>query len=105
MGNEDEDDDNLDDDDENESAHPTRSAARFNNDVLMENNDQCCVCFCTYEEDQLEGTGFQWVKCACQRWVHEDCDSEVLTDKHVYGRELLSVLCVIIITIWHSECM
>ena len=26
----------------------------------------CCVCFCTYKEDQEEETGFSWVKCVCQ---------------------------------------
>ena len=31
----------------------------------------CCVCFGSYEED--EGTGRQWLKCICERWIHEDC--------------------------------
>ena len=42
-------------------------------------DNQCCVCFRTYEEDQLEQTGLQWVQCICKRWVHEDCYEEVLT--------------------------
>ena len=46
-----------------------------------------------YEEDQAEDTGFQWVKCVCQRWIHEDCITEVLTDKH--GRELICPYCVL----------
>ena len=53
----------------------------------------CCVCFRTYEEDQEEETGFSWVKCVCQRWVHEDCYSEVVMDKH--GRELICPYCVV----------
>ena len=54
-------------------------------------NNQCCVCFRTYEDDQLEQTGLQWVQCVCKRWVHEDC-YEVLTDKD--GRELICPYCV-----------
>ena len=53
----------------------------------------CCVCFRTYEEDQEEETGFSWIKCACQRWIHEDCYSEVVMDKH--GRELICPYCVV----------
>jgi len=93
------DDDDDDDDDEGEedgteSGRVTRSASRFTTDAtVVENSNQCCVCFRTYEEDQAEDTGFQWVKCVCQRWVHEDCYSEVLTDK--FGRELICPYCVL----------
>ena len=47
-------------------------------DDVTENNNQCCVCFCTYEKDQREQTGFLWVRCVCGHWVHEDCYSEVV---------------------------
>ena len=57
-----------------------------------ESDNQCCVCFHTYEEDQLEQTGLQWVQCICKRWVHEDCYEEVLTNKN--GRELICPYCV-----------
>jgi len=30
------------------------------------NDNQCCVCFCTYEQDQIEETGFTWVRCVCK---------------------------------------
>lgn len=33
--------------------------------------DLCCVCFGSFEED--EGTGRNWLKCSCERWIHEDC--------------------------------
>ena len=55
-------------------------------------DNQCCVCFRTYEEDQLEQTGLQWVQCVCKRWVHEDCYDEILTDKN--GRELICPYCI-----------
>ena len=35
--------------------------------------NQCCVCFRTYEEDVNDETGLEWVECACQRWLHEEC--------------------------------
>ncbi|XP_065895961.1 uncharacterized protein [Dysidea avara] len=56
-------------------------------------DNQCCVCFRTYEEDQIEETGFLWVRCVCGRWVHEDCYSEVVMDKN--GRELICPYCVL----------
>ena len=49
--------------------------------------NQCCVCFRTYEEDQLEETGLLWVQCVCKRWIHEDYYEDVLTDKN--GREII----------------
>jgi len=82
------DDDNADSDNEIESACPIRSAARYKNDSSMESSNQCSECFHTYEEDQAEAEiGFEWVKCVCQRWAHEDCVTEALTDKH--GRDLI----------------
>lgn len=33
--------------------------------------DLCCVCFGAFEDD--EGTGREWLKCSCGRWIHEDC--------------------------------
>jgi len=36
--------------------------------ALMENNNQCCVCFSTYELNQFEETGFHWVKLECM-WL------------------------------------
>ena len=53
-------------------------------------NNVCCVCFRTYEVDLEEDT---WVKCVCQCWIHEDCYSEVVMDKH--GRELICPYCVV----------
>ena len=29
-------------------------------------SDECCVCFRTFQEDQREGTGLEWVQCVCQ---------------------------------------
>ena len=45
---------------------PKQSTAR---NVIKEN--QCCVCGGLFEED--EGTGRIWLKCTCNRWIHEDC--------------------------------
>ena len=54
--------------------------------------NQCCVCFRTYDEDQLEETGLLWVQCVCRRWIHEDCYENVLIDKN--GRGLICPYCV-----------
>ena len=36
-----------------------------------------CMCFVTFEEDTLEGTGAEWLPCPCGRWLHEDCAGTV----------------------------
>ena len=54
------------------------------------NQNQCCVCFGTFDEDI--GTGREWVECACTRWLHEDCVEEVVVDAS--GLERLCPLCL-----------
>ena len=49
--------------------------------------NQCCVCFGTFQEDQELGTGFEWVECACKRWLHEICISDIEINSD--GKELL----------------
>ena len=46
-----------------------------NDDMTNDDIDpnQCCVCFRTFTEDELEKTGLEWVECVCKRWLHEDC--------------------------------
>ena len=98
-----EDDNNSESSDEGsvspvELLRPTHSGTRHN--IVYDNtttddydDNQCCVYFRTYEEDQIEETGFLWVRCVCGRWVHEDCYSEVVMDKN--GRELICPYCVL----------
>lgn len=63
-------------------------------EIASANSDQnqCCICFRTYEEDALEETKLSWLQCVYKRWVHEDCFTEVVMDKNV--RELLCPYCV-----------
>ena len=43
--------------------------------------DQCAICFRTYNDDILDGTGEDWVECACGKWVHENCvDYDIVVD-------------------------
>ena len=58
-----------------------------------DDGNQCCVCFRTYEEDQIKETGFLWVQYVCGKWVHEDCYSKVVMDKH--ARELICPYCAL----------
>ena len=57
------------------------------------NSDECCVCYRTFQDDQSEGTGLDWVQCVCQRWLREDCICEIEYDEN--GRELLCTFCAI----------
>ena len=75
------------------SSKRPRMVSEGSSSTLLDDSNVCCVCFRTYEEDQEEETGFLWVKCVCQRWIHEDCYSEVVMDKN--GRELICPYCVL----------
>jgi len=33
----------------------------------------CCRCDGLYDQDVVEGTGANWLVCACGRWLHEEC--------------------------------
>ena len=71
-------------------AQPPSKKAR----VADENIDEsrCCVCFTTYEEDVLQGSGKDWVMCACTRWLHEECAEDCVLDST--GKERLCPLCL-----------
>ena len=55
--------------------------------------NRCCVCFGTFQEDQELGTGFEWLECACKRWLHEVCVSDI--EINADGKELLCPFCCI----------
>ena len=58
------------------------------------NTDQCVICFRTYNDDVLDGTGEDWIECACGRWVHENCvDYDIVVD--ATGRERMCPHCVL----------
>ena len=56
--------------------------------VDSEAENVCCVCFQSYQGD-LEDS--DWLQCACNRWLHEDCITDVVLD--VRGRELFCPYC------------
>ena len=61
--------------------------------TASDETNECCVCFRTYSQDVLEGTGFKWVECVCGRWLHEDCISyDISTDAN--RKELLCLFVV-----------
>jgi len=35
--------------------------------------NQCCICYCTFADDEREETGLEWMECVCMRWLHEQC--------------------------------
>ena len=70
--------------------------ARVNERSLDAENidiNQCCVCYGTFQEDQELGYGFEWVVCACKRWLHEVCVSDIEIDAD--GKELLCPFCCV----------
>ena len=61
--------------------------------VRMEDTDtnKCCVCLQSFEEDVQMGFGVEWIQCACERWLHEDCIIDCVTDSS--GKERLCPFC------------
>ena len=46
------------------------------------NDNECCMCFGTHDDDVLEGSGAEWISCACGRWSHEDCIEDCIVDEN-----------------------
>lgn len=70
----------------------TSSAAKNDGNIIDPN--QCCVCFRTFEDDEVEKTGLEWVKCVCNRWLHEDC-IDYATNVATDGQDLLCPYCCV----------
>ena len=49
----------------------------------------CCVCSVLYSDDR---TGKDWIKCACGRWLHEDCAEDCILDSN--GKERFCPMCL-----------
>ena len=41
----------------------------------------CCMCFVSYSDDAIEQSGKDWIRCACGRWLHEDCAEDHRVDQ------------------------
>ena len=52
------------DEDTSVSRRKKRMTAAKNDDIIDPN--QCCLCFRTFEEDEMEKTGMEWVECVCK---------------------------------------
>ena len=57
----------------------------------------CCMCFRTYDEDVLEGTGADWIACACGRWLHKHCAEDCVQDDS--GNDRFCPLCIDLLTV------
>ena len=68
-----------------ESSAATRSKrSRVDTSASEINPNVCCTCLVNYDQD---GTGADWVSCACGRWLHEDCVLDATVNDE--GKELL----------------
>ena len=41
----------------------------------------CCTCDGSYDQDVVEGTGVNWLACACGRWLHKECVDDCIRDE------------------------
>ena len=56
----------------------------------------CCTCFVRYEDDVLQGSGVEWISCACGRWLRKDCTEDCMTDYQ--GEERTCPFCLDILS-------
>ena len=75
------------------TAAATPSGTSENDRNANINSDVCCVCYLTFENDQQQGNGLEWVQCVCGRWLHEECICEIDIDEQ--GRELFCPFCAV----------
>ncbi len=47
---------------------------------------------CLYEQDVAEGTGADWLACACGRWLHEECVDDCMKDEE--GKDRICPYCL-----------
>ena len=67
---------------------PTSSHTVNTTAIVDGNENECCVCFSAYQEDEEDD---DWVQCGCSRWLHEGCITDVIID--VSGKELFCPYC------------
>jgi len=53
----------------------------------------CCECYATFEEDIAMGNQAEWTRCGCKRWMHVDCISEIVI--HSDGSHRMCSNCVV----------
>ena len=88
-----------------QSSDINQPSTSENQAVIPEESDQaemrdeededatCCECNVSYEDDVRCSRGEEWVRCACDRWIHSKCIDEVIIDAD--GNERICSFCVI----------
>ena len=74
-------------DEETSVSQRKKRKTTVKNDDNIDPN-QCCLCFRTFEEDEMEKTAMEWVECVCKRCLHEDC-IDYVTNVDDDGKEML----------------
>ena len=72
---------------------PSRKRARKQQQTENKiNTDMCCVCCVFYSEDVVNGSGSDWIECACGRWLHEECAEDCIVGSD--GKERFCPICL-----------
>ena len=72
-------------------SEPKPKAPRLIEDSI--NIDEYCACFGLYTDDI--GTGREWLECACDRGIHEECIEDIVYNAN--RKEKLCPLCLAIV--------
>ena len=74
------------------SSKPSRQRKADHNESDSDSVDenQCCVCFQTYENDMVEDTGLDWLQCACKR-----CGRMKSALTMTYAMMLMAMICCV----------
>ena len=68
---------------------PTKHPCVDTNFFTDGNDNECCVCYVAYDNDQ---SGKDWVDCVCGQWHHEDCVDDCVVDSD--GNRRLYFICL-----------
>ena len=63
-----------------ETSAPSAKRAKSADEQIDTN--RCAICFGTYEDDIIVGSGEDWLQCTCGKWVHEMCVEDCAADSN-----------------------
>ena len=65
-----------------ETSAPSAKRAKSADDQSQIDTNRCAICFGTYEDDIIVGSGEDWLQCTCGKWVHEMCVEDCAADSN-----------------------
>ena len=80
---------------DNITEPPCKKPRRLLREACTEAIDEnrCSICYEQYSEGAINEDGCDWIKCACSRWLHEECAEDCVIDAN--GEERFATIALI----------